>query len=122
MLIIDEMKIKDIQHAFSQMFPSLKVEFFSGKHTEGEGSPLKTRLDADLTLSQVRLAHNEGDFAVRRDMPVGQFEKEFFERFGLNIQVLRRSGTIWMQTTATDSWTLEEQNQKGGDSEHFLND
>lgn len=122
MLIIDEMKIKDIQRAFSQMFPALKVEFFSGQHAEGEGSPMKTRLDSGLTLSQVRSAHSEGDFVVRRDMSVGQFEREFFEQFGLNIQVFRRSGNIWMQTTATDSWTLEEQNRKGDDSERFFNE
>ena len=122
MLIGDAMKIKDIQRAFSKLFPALKVEFFSGQHSVGEGSPIRTRLDAELTLGQVRSAHTEGEFLIRGDMTVGQFEREFFERFGLNIQILRRSGNLWMQTTATDSWTLEQQNQKGSDSEQFFNE
>ena len=122
MLIGDDMKIKDIQQAFSKLFPALKVEFFSGRHTVGEGSPIRTRLDAELTLAQVRSAHTEGEFIIRGDISVAQLEREFFERFGLNTQILRRSGNLWMQTTATDSWTLEEQNQKGSDSEQFFNE
>lgn len=122
MLIIDNMKIKDIQRAFSRMFPALKIEFYSGQHEEGQGSPMKTRLDTERTLAEVRSAHIEGDFAIRGDMSVGQFEREFFERFGLNTQIFRRSGNIWMQTTATDSWTLEEQNLKGSDSERFFHE
>jgi hypothetical protein len=28
-------------------------------------------------------------------------------------QVYRKSGKIWLETTVTDSWTLEEQNKQG---------
>jgi hypothetical protein len=122
MLISDHMILRDIQRAFNQMFPALKVEFFTGQHTAGQGSPMKTKLDAGQTIGQVRVKHTEGDFKVSENMTVAAFEGTFFERYGLNVQVFRRSGNIWIQTTATDSWTLEEQNRKGSNSERFFNE
>jgi hypothetical protein len=35
----------------------------------------------------------------------------------MNIQVFRRSGMLWLQTSATDDWTLATQELKGGHSE-----
>lgn len=122
MRISDHMKLRDIQRAFNQMFPALKIEFFSGSHTPGEGSPMKTKLDSEQTLKVVRSKHTEGDFLVSETMTVAGFEQEIFDRYGLNAQVFRRSGNIWIQTTATDSWTLEEQNRKGSNSERFFNE
>ena len=54
---------------------------------------------------------------VKEDMKVSDFEKMFHDKFGLNVQVFRKSGNLWMQTTSTDHWTLAEQNRKGGSSE-----
>jgi len=74
-------------------------------------------LDAELSIGQVRTLHNEGDFRIDSKLPVGEFEQKFLAKYGLNVQVFRKSGNLWMQTTATDSWTLAEQNRKGGASE-----
>jgi hypothetical protein len=52
-------------------------------------------------------------------MTVAELERLFVENFGLNAQVFRRSGTLWLQTSATDNWTLAEQNRKGGHSEQL---
>ena len=46
-------------------------------------------------------------------MTVGQLEKAFRERFGLNMQVSRKSGPVWLETTVTDKWTLRQQNEHG---------
>ena len=46
-------------------------------------------------------------------MTVGELEKLFRERFGANIQVSRKSGTLWLETTMTDNWTLKQQNEHG---------
>jgi hypothetical protein len=29
------------------------------------------------------------------------------------VQVFRKSGKVWLETTVTDGWTLEEQNLQG---------
>ena len=46
-------------------------------------------------------------------MTVIDLEKKFREVFGLGIQVFRKSGKAWLETTLTDNWTLEEQNRQG---------
>ena len=122
MIIQDGKKLKDIQREFSSRFAYLKIEFFSGHHDAGKASPMSTKLDREKTIGEVRLKHTEGDFEVVEEMSVKEFEQTFFDKYGLNAQVFRRSGNIWMQTTATDSWTLEEQNRKGGSSELFFNE
>ncbi|MEI9910895.1 MAG: hypothetical protein WDO71_15215 [Bacteroidota bacterium] len=46
-------------------------------------------------------------------MTVGQLEDIFQKQFGLQVQVSRRSGTLWLETTMTDNWTLKQQNDHG---------
>lgn len=117
MLITDDKKLIDIQREFNQKFPFLKIEFYSGHHDPGEGSPQRERLDAQKTIGAVRTTREEGSMRVDGRMKVSTFEQAFDEKYGLNVQVFRKSGNLWMQTTSTDSWTLDEQNRKGGHSE-----
>ena len=117
MLITDDKKLIDIQREFNQKFPFLKIEFYSGHHDPGEGSPQQERLDAQKTIGAVRTIQKEGSMRVDGRMKVSTFEQAFDEKYGLNVQVFRKSGNLWMQTTSTDSWTLDEQNRKGGHSE-----
>jgi len=40
-------------------------------------------------------------------------EKSFYDRFDMLVQVSRKSGSIWLETTMTDNWTLKQQNDHG---------
>jgi hypothetical protein len=44
---------------------------------------------------------------------VSKVEMGFQESFGISVQVFRKSGKVWLETSATDCWTLEEQNEQG---------
>ena len=46
-------------------------------------------------------------------MTVAEFEKRFQVEFGLNAQVFRKSGKVWLETTITDNLTLQSQNALG---------
>jgi hypothetical protein len=120
MLIDDHKKIMDLQVEFHQKFPYLKLEFYSGEHKVGETSPAKTHLDGALLLKNVRTIHAEGDLYIRENMSVSELEQLFLTKYGLNAQVFRRSGNLWLQTSATDHWTLAEQDRKGGHSEELF--
>ncbi|MDX1940500.1 MAG: hypothetical protein SFU99_08110 [Saprospiraceae bacterium] len=117
MVISDSKKIKDIQQEFTQKFPYLKIQFYGQPHEAGEGSSVRQQISEEKTIGSVRQIHNEGNFVIKDQMAVGEFEKAFYEKFGLSVQVFRKSGDLWMQTTSTDEWTLAEQNRKGGSSE-----
>jgi len=117
MLITDKRKLKDIMLEFNQTFPYLRIEFYSKHHERGEGSSVIYKLSDQQTIGEVRTRHVEGDLQINPEMTVEELENLFWEKFGLNAQIFRKSGAMWMQTTSTDQWTLREQNRKGGASE-----
>ncbi len=120
MLIDDHKKIMDLQMEFHQKFPFLKLEFYTGTHKVGETSPAKTHMDGELLLKNARSIHTEDELYIQEDMSVSELEQLFLKKYGLNAQVFRRSGNLWLQTSATDHWTLAEQNRKGGHSEELF--
>jgi hypothetical protein len=120
MLIDNRKKIMDLQVEFHKKFPYLRLEFYTGSHKVGETSPAKTKLNGERLIDEVRTIHTEGDLFIREDMSVSDLEQLFLGKYGLNVQVFRRSGNLWLQTSATDHWTLAEQNRKGGHSEELF--
>ena len=117
MIISDDKKISDIQQEFQQLFPHLQIRFYQGQHEEGKASPPEAMLDPALSIGEVRKVHQAGELTIDPEMTVAGLEEQFWRRYGLNVQVFRRSGNLWLQTTKTDNWTLAEQNRKGGHSE-----
>lgn len=111
--IDDRRKISDIQEAFNQAFPYLKVEFFKKPHGVGGTSPISEMLPTDTTIGQWRTVHNEGDLEVNGKMKVQELESAFQAKYGLSVQVFRKSGEVWLVTSYTDGWTLNEQNEQG---------
>ena len=108
--ITDNKTIEDVQIEFSQHFPFLKIEFYESEHTTGEGSPETLRVHIEKTIGEARTKHNDGQLSIHGNQKVSTLESAFHDVFGLNAQVFRRSGGIWLQTTTTDEWTLSEQN------------
>lgn len=113
-IIIDKNKtIHQIQDEFKKRFPYLKIEFYSQNHPAGEGSASDNLIDSSMTIEQAQKKDEQGTIEIQGKMTVAALERAFAENFGLFAQVFRKSGNIWLQTIATDSWTLADQNQKG---------
>lgn len=119
MFISDKIKLQTVREEFAKQFPFLKLEFYSGSHDANEGSMEADLLDAEKTIGEVRTIHNKGEIEMKENMKVGDLEKDFFEKYGLNVQVFRKSKDLWLQTTKTDHWTLAEQNQRGKEESAF---
>ena len=113
MEITDDKKIMDVQKEFNEKFPYLKIEFYKEHHEPGEGTKANAMVDTTETIGDVRTNHEEGDLSVDGHQKVSTFETRCYEKYGLNVQVFRKSGDVWLQTTSTDDWTLAEQNRKG---------
>lgn len=113
MQITDNKKLKDIQREFNDKFPCLKLEFYKGEHESGVPTPAGKQLDTEITIGKVRKVHTEGDLSIDGHLKVSTLEDHFWEKYGLNVQVFRLSGNLWLQTSTTDQWTLAEQNRKG---------
>jgi hypothetical protein len=104
--------IGDIQKEFNAMFPFLKLEFY--RVDENNAAPvIKRFLPGKYAVLNARRTRQEGELEVDENMTVGSLEKQFLFSFGLGVQVHRKSGNVWLETTMTDSWTLQKQNEHG---------
>ena len=107
-------KLKDINSAFSNAYPFLKIEFFSKSHKWQEPSSVLQLLQQDQTVSEV--THSllcSGFIEIHYWQKTGVIEMMFLQQFNLSVQVYRKNGDNWIQTSGTDELTLEEQNEEG---------
>lgn len=102
-----EKQVSDVQREFGAAWPYLRLSFF---RTFGSGDRKMLRRVTKLLAAGLQ---REGEVKCNGEMTVADLEKQFQEDFGLNVQVLRQSGNVWLQTTSTDGWTLSQQNRHG---------
>ena len=112
-IIHDHRKIVAIQEEFNLVFPYLKIEFFSKSSLQGGTSSGKEAKHTNKTLAECRTIHHKGEITINPSMTVSEMEKNFRDVYGLEVQLLRKSGKAWLETTVTDKWTLEDQNREG---------
>lgn len=113
MIITNRKTLFQIQQDFQKYFPYLKIEFYDAAHTAGEGSPPFQQIsDYSKSIGAIRKVHKIQDFSINGNQKVSTLERNFYEQFGLNVQVFRMSRGIWIQTITTDHWTLSQQNEK----------
>ena len=86
------MKVKELKRQFSALFPYLKIELFRQPHQKEQGSSLEQKVHDKLLLTEVTGVVKEGEFVFEQSMPVARFEAALQNRFGLPVQVFRKSG------------------------------
>jgi hypothetical protein len=119
--IAPEETISALQAQFQAEFPHLKLVFFTKPHKAYEGSPAKFLVhEPTKTLGELNPNVHSGSLFLEADMPTWQVERLFEEEHGLHVQVFRKSGHIWLETSVSDSLSLEQQEAKGrsGDDVH----
>ena len=113
MKIRPDLSIEEVIIEFSKVYPGLKLEMYNKEHGEGENSSQTAVIDHAMKLKDVNSSIVSKDLVLNPQMTVAELENTFKDTFGLNVQVFRRSNQLWLQTSATDNWTLEVQNRKG---------
>ena len=113
--IRDDQSIGEVQEMFHSLFPFLKVDFFE-RDTHGlvKNKLNKPAINSRKLLGEFRLDKIDGgDLLIGKDISVKRFEQYIDSMYCLHAQVFRRSGNVWLETTVTNNWTLEEQNRQG---------
>jgi len=106
--------ILEIQEAFSQEFPFLKLEFYPQTVNKG----LKKHLLHGSSLADAGMKKEEAFIEVNRNMTVAELENLLTKELGVDAQVSRKSGQLWLETTMTDGWTLDKQDTHGRELEN----
>lgn len=110
--ILQNREIRNVQRDFNEAYPYLKIEFYKKNNNLKSEIVNVKRLDNSITIGTAG-SINEGDILIEDTMTVGQLENSFKDKFGLLVQLSRKSGIIWLETTMTGNWTLKRQNDHG---------
>lgn len=112
--IFADRTIKEVQEDFTNAFPYLKIEFFRNGEVRKDRYPAQMMIAHNRTLKEAWVRKKtEGTFPLSETMTVSDLENKFLDHYGLSVQVFRRSGNLWLETTMTDNWTLRQQNEHG---------
>src|SRR4029077_7376921 len=111
--INDERKIFAIQEEFNKEFPFLKLEFFRKPSGPKAVPSKKVMVHHSKLLGECRAIHPFGELTVTPHMTVAELEQSLRDVFGLSTQIFRKSGNTWLETSSTDKWTLEKENETG---------
>ncbi|SKC97884.1 hypothetical protein SAMN05660461_1035 [Chitinophaga ginsengisegetis] len=111
--ISEEAVVGDIQKRFREFYPYLRLAFYRNPHRTGECSPKEEAVPPETPIDKIRMIHNSGWLDVSYYRRAAAVEHDFSHEFGLSAQILRRCGDLWLETTTTDNWTLEELNIAG---------
>lgn len=117
LLIKENISLKELKSQFQGLFPYLKLEFFRKPHGHSEGSPVKELIADNLPVQEASRHFKEGKLMITSGMTVEALEDAFETSFGLHVQVFRKSGKIWLETSVTDKWSLDRQNAHGAESD-----
>ena len=105
--------LQQIASAFAGRYPYLSLRFFRYAHHPREASDEKDSMGMEMTVGQLNPDIKAQKIVLQDQMSVEDFEQMIKEQLGLNVQVYRKSHGKWLQTWATDMWSLAEQNRRG---------
>lgn len=111
MKVTPDTHLLSLQLAFNEKFPHLKIAFYKNAHDRNELSPIAEEVFRDYTMGEVNPNFTGAEFLLYEHEKVNDFEEKMEKQFGLHVQVLRKSGQTWIQTSVTDEWTLQKQEE-----------
>jgi len=115
-IIIDDTKnVQTLQSEFNQLFPYLRLLLVKIQPDQENGKIMQDQpqLTQNTSLLQYRITNDQAPFYIYPEMTVAELEQQFTKLYGLEPVILRKSGNVWIETSITDDWTLEEQNTQG---------
>ncbi|MBK6641751.1 MAG: hypothetical protein IPN13_21795 [Bacteroidetes bacterium] len=105
--------IEDINSGFMAKFPYLKLEFFKKGHGAEEPSAKRDQLNPSINLNTISSNWKTDEIEISPALTVAELEFRMKDLFGWHVQVFRRSGKVWLETTTSDHLTLGELNEIG---------
>jgi len=103
--------IYELQQEFAALYPYLRLDLFHHQYSDTARRPVK--IIARSSLLAAAGLKEEGVMEISDGMTIAELESTMKEKFNLLVQVIRQSGSIWLETTMTDDWTLKQQNEHG---------
>jgi hypothetical protein len=111
--------IEDVKKVFTHYYPCLKIEFYK---TLTDGKPnysKKEALPANFVLGKILKPSDNAIIDMDETVTVAALETQIAD-IGLTAEVFRKSGNVWVETSLTNNWTLQQQNAEAEElNRHF---
>lgn len=111
--ITDETSLLSVQNSFPEAFPFLQIRFYRNPSRSSNQLPENERIAETTIIREIKHIHASGVVEVYPFSKVASIEKEFLERFGLAVRILKKDKDGWQYITASDEHTLKELNEMG---------
>ena len=112
-IIQQDSDIRTVREHFCEWYPYLRINFFRNKNN-GQTITSQSIVFSDTTkLNEINPGFSGGVIEIFDEMSILEFENEFFRRYGMSVQLSRKSGNLWLDTVKTNQWTLKEQDEHG---------
>lgn len=120
LFIEPETSLNTLQQSFHQVYPFLSIRFYK-ENLNDSGSRERVWIDEKLRLREVSKRSNlHGVIELHYWDKVSTVEQVFHKLIGLGVQVFRKQGLDWIDTSGSDTMTLEQQNELGMESSKAL--
>jgi len=106
------MTLEHVQETFSRHYPHLKLVYFIDRNKDNRLHADERIQNLKMSIGSIREITYDGYMQIEPEMSVRQVEQAFWNTFGLEVQIFRKSGNKWLMTNSSDLWTLKEQNSK----------
>jgi hypothetical protein len=112
--------LKAIQQQFNLYYPFLKIEFFKKESADKSIAKSSVAFEPEFQQKLNGFADHSVNIDVSRKRSIAEIEKDFDRLLSLSVRVFRRSGNVWVETSLTNEWSLEDQNEEAKQiSSHF---
>lgn len=118
--VLKNATLGDIQAAFHTAFPQLKLAFFSKTHQKNKGNNAKFLIsDHKSLIGNLPGFRAEALLSIELHQRTWEVEKMIEDETGLHVQIFRKSGNLWLETSKSDDFTLAEQIERALQEEQY---
>ena len=110
--INDAKSVFELQDQFSTHYPFLKIDFYAPASLSKKLLPSAEKMSPHQLIKCARNIHNSGRLEVMSWFTVSRLEKEFINKFGLEIKVSKRENGRWVLSPTSCFCSLKEQNDR----------
>jgi len=107
-----ESLIGDIQKQFTAHYSFLKIQFHKKRSSDKRFIREEPAAPCEL-FRNLSGTDKTGIVNINCKRSIADVENEFKNKYGVDAEILRKSGTLWIETSLTDDWSLEKQNKEG---------
>src|ERR1035438_723631 len=98
--------IKNVQDKFSELFPQFFLKIFINNYRSNYCRPEVIVFRNDVKMDEINPGIKEGSFLIRENMSVSELKEIFYNRFGLEVQILKRNEPVGMKIDRSTNFSI----------------